>query len=88
MIRKMAILAAVALVPSFAFAAGTVTNNAASETHVTGATSTDAAASSAKTDVKSDAGAKTTKRVRHSAVNKAKAKVDTKADAKESSPKL
>jgi hypothetical protein len=89
MIRKLAICAAVALAPSFAFAAGAVTNNGAStETHVTGAeVKTDAAV---KADVKSDAAAKTTKAVHHRAAKKAsaKTKVDTKTDAKDSAAKL
>ena len=91
MIRKMAVCAVIALVPGFAFAAGTSANVPASaDTHAVSAdTKTDAAAK-ADAAVKTDAAAKPGKVVRHRVTNKTtddKAKAGSTSDSKEIAPK-
>ena len=91
MLRKLALCAVVALVPGFAFAAVTGTNDSASkDTHVTATeTKTDAVvksdAATTKTDVKSDAAKPKVAghRAKHKAA--AKGKTDSKAGTENSS---
>jgi hypothetical protein len=89
MIRKLAILATVALVPSLAFAAGGSTNTPASiDTHVVGADT------KVDSTVKADAGVKPAKAaVKHKvksskADTKAPAKTDGKVETKSETTKL
>jgi hypothetical protein len=94
MIRKLAICAAVALVPTIAFAAGASTNPPAStDTHVVGADTKTAAtvkSEAVKSDstVKAEAAVKPQKAVTHRVTHKAKTKADSKSDSKVDSTKL
>jgi hypothetical protein len=78
MIRKLAILATVALVPSLAFAAGASTNTPASaDTHVVGADT------KVDSKVEADAGRPAKAAVKHKVKStKADAKVHAKTDGK------